>query len=961
MSKRLEEIFENPPGEYMPVPWWAWAGALEPDQMRRQLAMMHEQGIREFFIFPIYGLEVEYMSEEYLDRIGLTLEQCRKLGMRAWIYDEYNWPSGTAAGRVARYHPDAIAANLRLETYADATPEDVRRLQEDPAVLHVTSVQSDGNDIVVAYRRKRDETRNLTVKSAPWAKGDPGMLDMLSVSACRAFIEEAYEPIARRFPNELGKTIKGFFTDEPSIAPGTVPWTDALPERFERKYGYDLVPRLHDLSFPTDTHERTRRDYWSLVTEMHAEAFTGQIADWCEAHGLLLTGHFVHEENAYSVWYHGDTLTQLMRMHAPGCDLLGMRNSFDEPKGWYIFGKASLIKSAKHPASAARFAGRNRVMCEAWGVAPWSRTMADEKRMMDWLGALGVNLLNDNSLITDIRGSRKRAIAGKHFTQPWWQHAHLSYTYAGRVSAMLAETTLDTELLVLYPTTTWQAMAVREVEAPPELRQHEIAFDTTLDALVRKHWHFEFLPEQLLESSELGNGVLDTGHGTFKAIVLAGIARLRPETARKLAEFADAGGKVVLIGDEPTVMDAGGDKPLGIPYAATLEDCETPEFVGDLDATLKAHVARPWHTSGDGSTELISAARIGPDGRRMLFIANMLPGAKSLRIEWGGEQPVELWDSATGVRWLPEQKPGLLEFTLPEDESVWVCEGSKAGRCEGGPPAHFIAATGQSKEIGGPWVLKVEPANMFAPKLWLKPDADGVFVPGCAEMEFDHGWIELDEGDAGIPLGPEEMACYWLRAEIDLAAPVSNLQVVVDSEETEAAYLNGESLGESRPACVWDDANRAWDICERAWKGNNTLLLKVKTSPYYAQGMLEFARTVAEPVVLRGTFEMPGAEAHFAGTRVYEKSFDWTGPEGDTLIDVQAGRDVVEVLLDGVPLGVRTWGPRRFLARGLTRGDHTLQISITNTLGGILRRLYGGAVTPLPASGLGTVRITALE
>ena len=102
--------------------------------------------------------------------------------------------------------------------------------------------------------------------------------------------------------------------------------------------------------------------------------------------------------------------------------------------------------------------------------------------------------------------------------------------------------------------------------------------------------------------------------------------------------------------------------------------------------------------------------------------------------------------------------------------------------------------------------------------------------------------------------------------------------------------------------------------------------------------------------------------AHFAGTGVYAKRFTWDGPEGDALIDVEAGRDIVEVVLDGVSLGVRAWGPRRFLAKRLTHGEHALEIRITNTLGGILRRLYGGQVTPLPESGtMGAVRITALE
>ena len=327
-ARRLEELFASPAGEYMPVPWWAWTGKLDPKLLKKQLRLMHDQGIREFFIFPIYGMEVEYMSDAYLDRIGMVLEWCGALGMKVWIYDEYNWPSRTAGGRVARRHPEAIAANLHLENHTGVSAVKIGQLLADPSVIHVAQVRPDGTaqavtrDVlsdaegadVAVYRRVRDKTVGLTVKGSLWCRNEPGMLDMLSKAACKAYIEEAYEPIAGRFSRYLGSTVKGFFTDEPSIAPGTVPWTDGFPERFREKHGYDIVPQLHDLTFDTPTSERTRVDYWSLVTEMYADAFTGQIADWCEAHGLLLTGHMVYEENSYSVWYQGDSPAQLRRM-----------------------------------------------------------------------------------------------------------------------------------------------------------------------------------------------------------------------------------------------------------------------------------------------------------------------------------------------------------------------------------------------------------------------------------------------------------------------------------------------------------------------------------------------------------------------------------------------------------------------------------------------------------------------
>ena len=56
--------FKNPPTAFYPVPWWAWNGELEFDEMRRQLDIMREQNIFEFFIFALRGLtKPDFLSE----------------------------------------------------------------------------------------------------------------------------------------------------------------------------------------------------------------------------------------------------------------------------------------------------------------------------------------------------------------------------------------------------------------------------------------------------------------------------------------------------------------------------------------------------------------------------------------------------------------------------------------------------------------------------------------------------------------------------------------------------------------------------------------------------------------------------------------------------------------------------------------------------------------------------------
>lgn len=928
----------------MPVPWWSWTGTLDPALLERQLYVMREQGIREFFIFPLYGLDVEYMSEPYLDRIEMVCEWCERLGMRVWIYDEHNWPSGMAGGLVARKHPEAIGWSMRFEN---------------------------GD-----YRPRRDATPNITSCGSVWCGREPGMLDLMSREAVRAFIEEAYEPIYRRCGRFFGTTLKGFFTDEPTMPPGPIPWTPELPERFRAKYGYDLVPMLHDLTVTTATSDLTRVDYWSMVSELSADAFTGQLSQWCEERGVMLTGHLSMEECSVSVWPHGDSPAHLKKMHVPGCDMLGLYTSCDSHAPWGR--QTGRIVAPKVASSSARAAGRNRVMCEAYGIAPWTRTMAEEKRLTDWLVALGVNLINDNGLITDISRFRKRGLAGKHWTQPWWPDAKMQYDYAASLSSFCAGTALDARVAVLYPTTTWWALTQREAERPPELVELDNVFHRTLDALVRTHWDFEFLFEDDLAAARIENGELVTASGRFRAVIAAGISRLRPDAARVLEEFS---GEVLMVGSGIEVVEKTGNRKLDL-ISATQVPSGAPDDAlrSSLDSLLSDMVDRVWEIGGDKPQNVITAARVDAHGQHALLAANMTPGDKQLEVKWRGDWPVAFLDAASRKRWVPEQTNGRLGFVLPEGESVVIVQ-AEASR-QTAPPAHFweMPKNAYSVELPGPWAFETDRPNLYRLRCRVLPDPDGLYAADSLPAD---GWLDTDWGDCGVPLTPESCKCYWMAAEFDMNAPVLDLQVVVDSDDTLEVYLNGGPLAAPEQVTVWEESNLAWRL--PAVQGLNRLLLNVRPSVYHSDSVIgctpgtgivshaPIRPSMTEPVVLRGSFGVREAEVpvltqmprevqpgdwnsqgfpHFAGTGMYKMEFDWPGSEGPAVFACEAGGDLVEVLLDGVSLGKRAWGRRWFDVPGLASGRHSAEIRVANTLGCILRRTYDAMKYPAAASGL---------
>ncbi|MDZ5441541.1 glycosyl hydrolase [Micromonospora sp. 4G57] len=99
--------FTDPPATDRPHAFWFWNGKLTEDELSRQLDEMKAKGIEEFFIHPRQGLGGDfgvtengyYLSKDYFDKVGFALAEAKRRGMKAWLYDDLNWPSGFAGGR----------------------------------------------------------------------------------------------------------------------------------------------------------------------------------------------------------------------------------------------------------------------------------------------------------------------------------------------------------------------------------------------------------------------------------------------------------------------------------------------------------------------------------------------------------------------------------------------------------------------------------------------------------------------------------------------------------------------------------------------------------------------------------------------------------------------------------------------------------------------------------------------
>ncbi len=66
--------FNAPNAEHTACPFWFWNGDMDHAQIRVQINLMFDQGIKAFVIHARVGLTVPYLSDAWFDCIRVTLE-----------------------------------------------------------------------------------------------------------------------------------------------------------------------------------------------------------------------------------------------------------------------------------------------------------------------------------------------------------------------------------------------------------------------------------------------------------------------------------------------------------------------------------------------------------------------------------------------------------------------------------------------------------------------------------------------------------------------------------------------------------------------------------------------------------------------------------------------------------------------------------------------------------------------
>ena len=398
------------------IPFLAITGKPTEAEVRAKVAAIQAQGIESFLIYARSGLELEYMGEEWLKLNEWFCDEAEKRGMKVWLYDEYNWPSGTCKGRVPNEN-DA----WRYAEYG-------------------------------VYRNPDGTYRWMT------ALAPGGWVNVCEPAAVARFIELTHEVYAKRLDRWFkNKTILGIFTDEPGH-PTRVNFPDGKPLVSFRKYSglEDEYKAATGRELKADVEKwlaTKEGDVWSVYLDLMGKRFRAayfdQIRAWCDRHGILLTGHMISENDSYgSARCNGNPILCLRGESLPGMDEIG--TAYDATPG----ARPAIEWVTYNVARQAILHRGNGGLVELYACGPANHVPATLRNLMWQCAFHGID-----HYITCMDVMDERGLVEKHGylsptgpIHPWYEkHARVLADEARVAAAWARKAVAEREVAVRYP------------------------------------------------------------------------------------------------------------------------------------------------------------------------------------------------------------------------------------------------------------------------------------------------------------------------------------------------------------------------------------------------------------------------------------------------------------------------------------------------------------------------------
>lgn len=606
MGKTVQELLSGNVENHM-LPFF-WQHGEDEETLRKYMQIIH--GANCHAVCVESRPHPDFCGDKWWADLDVILDEAQKLNMKVWILDDSHFPTGFANGAV-KDAPDALKRrsvyccqfplrpgqktfHRNFDAVAKRIPTTVMGSVMN-MLLGDTKERFDGDRILSVSAMVSGEAlpletewnldgKKLNVKLPDGAKKlyvtfttrNAGIhrnyINMLDAESCRIQIDAVYEPHYARYKEHFGKTIAGFFSDEPEIGNGVYfknditvgtdfdyPWSRELEAELYRRWGKNWVqclPLLWDNIGDETLRSRIRYEYMDAVTRLVESCFSRQIGQWCEERGVWYIGHMIEDGNQHARL--GASLGHFFRglsgQHMAGIDDIGgqvLPQKEDAPAEGigkltggrdgefyhYLLGNLAASAAAIDPKK------QGNAMCEIFGNYGWSEGPRLEKFLADHFMVQGINYYVPHAFspktYPDIDCPPHFYAHGHN---PQYRHFGHLCAYMNRVCALISDGRPIVNTAVLYHgDCEWAGEAMLSQKVTRLLMEHQISCHVI---------PADVFAEQERYKTSFTDGFRVNGN-RYDVLIVPAAKHIPEAPVEALAELNNAGCQVIFVDELP--------------------------------------------------------------------------------------------------------------------------------------------------------------------------------------------------------------------------------------------------------------------------------------------------------------------------------------------------------------------------------------------------------------------------
>ena len=817
----------------------------------------------------------DWLGEGWFRDVSICLEEAKKHDLKLWIFDEKWWPSQGVAGKVpARYAAKQLqgsAVEVTGPRQFEADGYSGERYVGAVAGRETDVGGIDGESLIDLGRFIRDGRLSWPAPAGPWRVMKftydlaPGLgqgggaelsVDGMSPDCVEWYLRTVYAPHYDRFKDDFGKTIAGFFYDEPETRGD---WGTAL-NTVLAEMGVDWKQAYVAYKFRLSGEPQlaARYQYLEARAETWGRTMYGGITGWCQERGVESIGHFMEHGGMYRLqdFCAGDLMRVQKYSSMGGIDAvfsqfkIGQRAAYDAPCWQTPKLGSSITHAYGKPDDVA--------MVEIFGARGQDLTYSEMKWWTDHMHVSGVNFLIPHSF--NPRAPRDTDCPPYFYNggfEPRWPLYRVFADYTSRLSLLLTGGRHVCPVALLSP---GQSLHVGK----------GVPIDSISESLQDALYDCDWLPYEVFErDTEVAGKDLRLRAESYRVLVMPAVEVVPYGVMAKAKAFFEAGGVVVGYGILPAHSATFGKTSEDI--AALRETVWGSAEPGPRVCRTSAQGGRSYFLPEKPTPEMLQQALAGDAGihptlevlegetdhwlhvlhrvragRDVFFIANQnhLGAPRKFKFRITAEGEPECWDAMrneiTTVRHQRSGNQTELTLTFQPNESVVLVF----------QPAKRLLLDRESLETAGGVrtvpVIRGQAANPPEPKLEVQSPFHR-FLEG-------RSWIWHPGGNPAQAAPPG--VCHF-RKEFALpqGRKLTGAHFAGTADNSFILYVNGAEAGRS------DASGEGWrnpvqlDVESRLKDGVNLLAIQAvnatdRPSPAGLLGCFRAEFETGEPLIV---------------------------------------------------------------------------------------------------------------